>query len=506
LFFFDGEKIEAMAQSGKAREILQTGIESLLGLDIVDQLRSSLIYRNKLRKKSIGSKVQSTVISDIEHEIKEAEEELGDKKQTLAQFRSRLDSLLNKKEELDNIYRSKGGELADQRDELENNKKLLASEIIAIQKQLTKLASGSAPLALVSDLLKSCHSQAIIESESKHAESILKILETRDEHLLEIINSSTGINDSVSNDITKFLRNDRLEKASKASEPKYILVEPEVFRLVLSEGNAHTIQEQRYCCEQLENRQRLLSDLERKLSLIPDNIEVEDLLTRRQQVSDDILKTHGSIDLIQSEIDTKTTNLERLQQRYNNKLSEQAEQNFLQSKGLKVVAKVEEIMPILSTFKKQITEKNAARLEEVILDSFVELSRKERLISKIEINHEDFTLSLLDKNGVLFGTERLSAGERQLLAVSILWGLAKASRLPLPNIIDTPLGRLDSEHRRHLINNYYPNASHQVLILSTDEEIVGSYYRELEPFIARQYLVSYDELSESSVISEGYFH
>jgi DNA sulfur modification protein DndD len=52
-----------------------------------------------------------------------------------------------------------------------------------------------------------------------------------------------------------------------------------------------------------------------------------------------------------------------------------------------------------------------------------------------------------------------------------LRGLAKASGRPLPTIIDTPLGRLDSTRRRHLLERYFPVASHQVILLSTDEEI-----------------------------------
>ena len=38
LFFFDGEKIEALADLGNAADVLRTGIHSLLGLDLVDRL------------------------------------------------------------------------------------------------------------------------------------------------------------------------------------------------------------------------------------------------------------------------------------------------------------------------------------------------------------------------------------------------------------------------------------------------------------------------------------
>jgi DNA sulfur modification protein DndD len=77
---------------------------------------------------------------------------------------------------------------------------------------------------------------------------------------------------------------------------------------------------------------------------------------------------------------------------------------------------------------------------------------------------------------------------------------------PPSQIIDTPLGRLDSKHRKFFVENYFPNAGHQVILLSTDEEIVGGYYNSLKNSIAQEYLVEYDEVAQSSVVSNGYFN
>ena len=87
----------------------------------------------------------------------------------------------------------------------------------------------------------------------------------------------------------------------------------------------------------------------------------------------------------------------------------------------------------------------------------------------------------------------------------MLWGLARASARPLPAVIDTPLARLDAAHRRHLVERYFPHASHQVVILSTDTEVDRPHYRALQPAVARAYHLDYDEEHRRTVGREGYF-
>jgi DNA sulfur modification protein DndD len=128
-------------------------------------------------------------------------------------------------------------------------------------------------------------------------------------------------------------------------------------------------------------------------------------------------------------------------------------------------------------------------------------------VHRVAIDTNTFSLSLYDIQGQLVPKHRLSAGEKQLLAIAFLWGLARVSGRSLPVAIDTPLGRLDSSHRTNLVERYFPTASHQVILLSTDTEIarveVGR-LRELDA-IRREYLLKYDSTKRQTTIEAGYF-
>jgi len=170
----------------------------------------------------------------------------------------------------------------------------------------------------------------------------------------------------------------------------------------------------------------------------------------------------------------------------------------------RVVNTADIIADTMATFRKRVLERHLGRLETFILDSYQALLRKRGLVSEVRICPETLKLTVTDRRGEPIPSRRLSAGERQLLATSILWGLAKASGRALPVVIDTPLGRLDASHRHNLIEHYFPNASHQVILLSTDEEIDGAYYQKLRPSLAGEYEIYFDEDRGGSGIRTGY--
>jgi DNA sulfur modification protein DndD len=163
------------------------------------------------------------------------------------------------------------------------------------------------------------------------------------------------------------------------------------------------------------------------------------------------------------------------------------------------------VKDILSSFHVKVLDHHIKRLEKYILEAFNNLHRKKGFVKTIKVDTANFDLKIYEKKNKEIDTDKLSAGERQLLAVAILWGLAKASKSAAPTIIDTPLGRLDSEHRLNLVEQYFPLASNQVILLSTDEEINKKYHKYIKPFLARSYKIEYDQKINGSKLKEGYF-
>jgi len=159
----------------------------------------------------------------------------------------------------------------------------------------------------------------------------------------------------------------------------------------------------------------------------------------------------------------------------------------------------------LTQFAERVAINKIKNVETEFISSFKRLARKEDININAKIEPHTFSVKLLNDFGNEIPKESLSAGERQIYAVAMLDALAKTSGRKLPIIIDTPLGRLDSKHRKKLVENYFTRASHQVIILSTDTEIGESYLVSLKPHISHSIMLDYSASQGASIIEEGYF-
>ena len=235
-----------------------------------------------------------------------------------------------------------------------------------------------------------------------------------------------------------------------------------------------------------------------RLAAIPDKDDLLSLLEERaaarsrvESAIAGLAKAEGDYQVAQRRADTLAQQLDRV-------LEEKAQAVLGSEDSQRLVQHATQARDTLARFRSSLLERHAEHIQQVILESFLTIVRKQDLISGIRIDPATSDLNLLGKDGDLLLPERLSAGERQLMAVSILWGLARAAGRPLPAVIDTPLGRLDSTHRLRLVKDYFPRASHQVILLSTDEEIDETLFLALRPHIARSYVLCYDPEASSS--------
>lgn len=166
---------------------------------------------------------------------------------------------------------------------------------------------------------------------------------------------------------------------------------------------------------------------------------------------------------------------------------------------------INRLISAMSEYVRRITTLKAQFIREEFSYMLHQLFRKQDEFGKIEFNIETYTIRLFNDRDQEISIQERSAGEMQMISSALIWALTKASDLSLPMVIDTPLGRLDSFHRNHLIKHYYNELSDQVIILSTDTEITQDYVDFMSKHSYRQYMLDYDEDKKYTVIRDGYF-
>ncbi|MBV5341492.1 MAG: DNA sulfur modification protein DndD [Deltaproteobacteria bacterium] len=505
LFFFDGEKIKNIASDDVGNDVLADSIKTLLGLDIVEKLKADLtIYKNRaLKNNSItGDKRRWVEIDKTISQLKwEIDQCLSEK---LPSIRTKLEGKLTETRSRETDLHKEGNLFVTRRDSIKMERNKLASQVEMLEAEIRQKCEGSFPFCLCPTISGRLRKQIETEAEFKRQTIIRDEIET---YTIEILDAANAIPKLDTDTLSKFkqlvtdLASPRLKLSNDLQNTEIILGLTEVTanttKATLENAEFQTKQTVHELSIKLQTATHQLREITIEMGKIPKEEQVKPIFMElailnqeRGALQQEEKRLLEQVDIFKNELKTHQKELEKLIERQKSQDS------------LMVVDKINQV---LDAYLLKLTISKTDQLKRSVAEAFNCLSRKGDMLKKIEIDPMTFEVTLYDHAENSIPKKNLSSGEKQLYAIAMLWGLAKTSGRPLPVIIDTPLARLDSDHRMNLITNYFPEASHQVILLSTDTEVDQMLFSELKPFVSHCYHLKFDPKTQSTGVEEEYF-
>ncbi len=511
LFLFDGEQVKELAESDELSPSVIEAINTLLGLELSKKLAVDLDVLVSRKQKSIASKKQLQTIEELENKISLQKQELETRKENLATLQQELKKAQQKLTRTQNKFRKEGGKIAAESNQLQEKIKLLDKTVEEQRERLKKIAETSLPLLLVSDLLSTAVSQGKQEVKIHKFQQAKDIIAERDRKLLNYLQQENLAADTITK-VASFIsqENQSLINSLQSQPANYLdITEEELQQLISLPKDRLSYQKQsaREIIAKLKQLELEREQVESQLAAAASPEEYKKLDDAVKKAQKEVNKSQAIYLAEQHKIETLGKAIEQNQQEVKKILQqyrEQAIDRFEEEHLINTVARVQDTLKI---FREKLTLTKLNKLETEVTECFRYLLHKSNLVHRVAIETETYRITLYDPQGQLLPKQRLSAGEKQLLAIAFLWSLARVSGKSLPVAIDTPLGRLDSSHRTNLIQRYFPSVSHQVILLSTDTEIGKEEIEILrsENAIAREYLLQYNQEQRQTKIVEGYF-
>jgi DNA sulfur modification protein DndD len=507
LFLFDGEQVKELADLEAPPNVVVKAIQSLLGLELAERLAIDLdILANRKRKQLADSK-ELADLEAIENKLNGYKSEWDTAEKTVLELKEKAGIARKKLYEAKERFKLEGGKVASEQGQLEQQLKEEREKAKQHRDLLGKLASEYLPLNLITPLLNQAQNQGEQELNWQKAKVAQDFIKERDQRLFQYL-EKLNISQKQLDQIQIYLKDDYQKFADDAENQELIFlgIDEKVFqelKTVLEHQLPSQIQSSENTLEALKKIEEVISSLEQQLAVAAPPEVYEQLL-------ENISQAQGELTKLETAIEEGEQRCKKCQSQYekSKKELEKYSQNTIDRKNANhIIDSVAKVQSTLKIFKEKLTLKKLNKLEVEVTECFRYLLHKSDLVHRVMIQTEDFSLSLYDPQGQPVEKHRLSAGEKQLLAIAFLWGLARVSGLNLPIAIDTPLGRLDSSHRQNLIERYFPAASHQVILLSTDTEIADKEVNSLreQDAIAREYLLKYDPTQRQTRIEPGYF-
>lgn len=507
LFFFDGEKIQELAAAVESDDSFTDSMESLLGLDLIERLDADLsIY--------VSRKLDESGVDGVNEEVEELQAEKQELELTLEDLTERqeakedeLAELEDQIQEIEAEIASEGGSYAEQREELKERRAELSTSIEQLEEQIEELVTGVYPFALAPDLCRSVVDRLQRETEEQNRATAKEELTDElddvlgDGEIWDDVELDGADVDTVASRIRDKLQTRFDDDAEPQLAHQFSRSQRQDIYTVVDRALNDVPDEFAVIHSEIEANVRELQEVESRLGKAPD----EDVLSPMYEDLQELTEEKGSIKQeladLEEQISTTQTKLDRVSSQIQSKLEEKSRRNDVSDRA----NLASDVRNAVQDFRDELAREKLQRLESVLSEYYITLSNKSGFYDKVKIDQETLDITIQTRHGTQKSHSELSAGERQIFATSLLWALAEISGRPLPFIIDTPLGRLDQDHRKNLITNFFPEAADQVLIFSTDTEIDDEQYEELAGSISQSYQLEYDESTGATVPVEGYF-
>ncbi len=513
-FMFDGEQVSVLAERSMSDQV-RHGIEGMLGMPVLKRLAKDLRAYAEVRRKD-SPNVSDKTIEKIELERHQLNFENDQKTDRLAEIEPYRATLKEEQEHLIRELASFGSGsqalLQEQFEQIKNHERAIEGGNAQLEELLMKdLALALSGLGLrksVKDRLLSEGVRERWESGKNQGDSNLeRFLDSVDIGMQEINPSLSdgqrkGVLDSARGAWEKLWYPPPDNCADEYLHP--YLNELERSKVIdrldeLDELGAPAIVELLSTIAANEDSlKRLQDEVTRTEAVAPHVDKKRERLTQVngeiQQYDQEIGALKREMASLETQINQKNTELTKL----SGQLDQAAPSARRAARANKVALMVDEI--VAKAVPSQIDAIAAAMTK-----AHRAMAHKKDLVERIAID-ENCDVQLLNTDDMDLRGYDLSAGEKQIFTQALISAVSSVSGRGFPMVVDTPLGRLDIEHRKGVLNHLVQR-EHQVILLSTNTEVVGEYLREIEPHVQKKYLVHFERVGDigQSTVRPGYF-
>jgi len=494
LCLFDGETISRIITDEIISDYLHEIFFVLYNLDLFTNLNKDI----ETLKKQLFGREDPDLYKKYETLIDEIEKIRVSKMKTENTINQLINEVEEKQNEVIHLKRKfaiYGGLMREERDKLLNQLYALEQERKELSERIKEFINGIFPFYIVREELKNVSRQMEFEQKFEAYEYFSSIITTS--QVNELLRKLDIVVDKEQNDLgSKLLK--EIHNIIRPDEGKLIhrasFSQRSGIQIILNEISQLNPEQILKWFSRSNELLLQIQEIRKKLDLNDAHSEFQEITNKIQVLSNEIVAANIQVEKLQNELDLlnqKVAEKEKEKHQLENRLSNV-------KKNQTTLKNIEKIIKVSEKFVEIELKDKIEQVQSYALMMFKELLRKVDYIERIEINPTTFELSIYSPNNTIIENKMLSAGEKQILLLSLIWSIVKVSGKNLPFVFDTLLGRLDQNHKSNVLSKLIPNCGKQVIILSTDSEIDQHHFELLLPYISSVGTLENDPITKSA--------